>query len=113
MTNNTIDNIEFPGNDLKAIEKFYGTVFGWTFTWYGEDYLEFHDGKIVGGFTKGYTGTAGKPLVILYHENLEQKQNDIVKNGGKITREIFAFPGGRRFHFTDPEGNELGVWSDK
>ena len=105
-----INYIEFTANDFNAVKKFYSSVFGWTFTDYGEDYTAFTDGMLDGGFAKGASSTDGA-LVILYSDNLEETQSLVEQNGGTITEPIFEFPGGRRFHFTDPAGNKLAVWS--
>lgn len=108
-----IDYIEFPATDIPRTKQFYERVFGWKFEDYGPDYQSFVDGRIAGGFSKERTGSAGKgPLVVLYAVDLEQVQSMITKEGGRIVKEIFSFPGGRRFHFTDPSGNELAVWSE-
>ena len=113
MKHHTINYIEFAAPDLEKIKAFYGKAFGWEFTDYGPDYVAFNDGFIDGGFEKGEVRNQGQPLVILYSENLETSQQAIKEAGGKIVRPIFSFPGGRRFHFTDPCDNELAVWSDK
>lgn len=110
---NTINNIEFPAKDIPSIKDFYSKVFGWTFTDYGPTYTEFNDGNMVGGFTKDSKSGKNGPLVIIYTDDLENKQKEVEEGGGKISQEIFSFPGGRRFHFKDIEGNELAVWSDK
>jgi hypothetical protein len=108
-----IDYIEFPASDVMGTRRFYERVFGWKFEDYGPDYQSFADGRIAGGFSKERTGTPGKgPLVVLYAVDLEQVESTIKKEGGRIVKETFTFPGGRRFHFTDPSGNELAVWSE-
>lgn len=112
-TNNRIDYIELPATDIPATKAFYGGAFGWTFTDYGPDYLAFQDGETDGGFEKVPSVTRGGPLVILYSSELENTLATVEKHGGKIAKAIFSFPGGRRFHFLDPNGNELAVWSDK
>jgi len=111
--NNRIDYIEFAATDIPATKKFYTAVFGWKFTDYGPDYASFEDGRLAGGFDKN--GPVGKtsPLVVLYSSELEKTQSTVQHHGGKILKEIFSFPGGRRFHFADPNGNELAVWSDR
>ena len=108
-----IDYIELPTIDLNVSKQFYGNVFGWTFVDYGPDYASFNDGRMDGGFSTELKVQIGGPLIIMYSVNLEQIREKILTEGGKITREIFEFPGGRRFHFTDPSGNELAIWSDK
>lgn len=110
-THHTINYIEFPATDIAATKAFYSTCFGWTFTDYGPDYVAFSDGHMDGGFTTDTTGVAtGLPLIILYADALEQTKEDIKKAGGTIVKDIYSFPGGRRFHFTDPNNNELAVW---
>jgi predicted enzyme related to lactoylglutathione lyase len=108
-----IDYVEFSATDIPATQTFYAAVFGWKFTDYGPDYVGFEDGNLGGGFAKVESNTTGGPLVILYSAALEKTRGDVIAKGGRIAKEIFAFPGGRRFHFLDPNGNELAVWSDK
>lgn len=107
-----IDYIEFPVDDIGVAKAFYGAVFGWTFTDYGPDYASFEDGRLSGGFRGGETPTRGGALVVLYATALEEVRDAVAPAGGTIVTEPFDFPGGRRFHFTDPAGNELAVWSD-
>ncbi len=108
----TLNYIEFGATDLTATKKFYSSVFGWEFTDYGPEYVAFKDAaEREGGFALGVS--SGKsPLVVLYSSGLEETQSQVEANGGVITKPIFSFPGGRRFHFTDPNGNELAVWSE-
>lgn len=106
-----IDNIEFNVADIARSRKFYGQAFGWTFTDYGPVYCEFTDGRLTGGLTTSGPVRPGGPLVILYADDLAKAQKRIEDSGGKITKPVFEFPGGRRFHFTDPDGYELAVWS--
>ena len=107
-----MDYIEFPATDIEATKRFYGAVFGWSFTDYGPNYASFFDGRLGGGFTMSAQPVKGGPLVVLYAKSLEETQRKIVEAGGKVLIEIFEFPGGRRFHFADPNGNELAVWSE-
>jgi len=109
--NNRIDNIEFNVADIARSKRFYGEVFGWTFTDYGPTYTEFTDGRLKGGFTAGEAVRPGGPLVILYGDDLAATQQRITAAGGRISRDTFTFPGGSRFHFTDPDGYELAVWT--
>jgi len=106
-----IDNIEFNVSDIKRSRDFYGAAFGWSFVDYGPTYTEFSDGRLTGGFTTGEQVRPGGPLVILYSDNLPDAQVRVVAAGGKISREVFSFPGGKRFHFVDPDGYELAVWT--
>ena len=110
MKNNTINFIELQATNLVEIKKFYGNTFGWTFTDYGDAYCDFHEAGISGGFTKTEAVTTGGTLVVLYHKNLQEAMNNVIINGGVISKEIFSFPGGSRFEFTDPSGNKLAVW---
>jgi predicted enzyme related to lactoylglutathione lyase len=106
-----VQYIEFASNDLAKVKSFYQTSFGWSFTDYGPAYTAFEGEFVDGGFYLG-TPVKGSVLVVLYSESLEETQGKIVLAGGKIIREIFSFPGGRRFHFEDPDGNELAVWGN-
>ncbi|MCV3737039.1 VOC family protein [Rhizobium sp. TRM96647] len=109
-----IDYIEFNVADIARAKAFYGSAFGWTFTDYGPEYCEFQDGRLTGGFTTLAPVTAtGGPLVILFADDLEATLARVEKAGGRIVKPIFTFPGGRRFQFADPDGYELGVWSDR
>ncbi|WP_060507894.1 VOC family protein [Pseudomonas sp. NBRC 111124] len=106
-----IDNIEFNVSDIARSKAFYGSVFGWRFTDYGPSYTEFSDGRLTGGFTTGEAVRPGGPLVILYADDLDGARQRVEAAGAKISRSTFAFPGGRRFHFIDPDGYELAVWT--
>jgi uncharacterized protein len=107
-----IDYIEFPAKDIVKTKTFYEKVFGWKFTDYGPGYTSFEDGRLVGGFTSDGQVADGGPLVIIYRHDLTAAETKVRDAGGKISKEAFAFPGGRRFHFKDPSGNELAVWSE-
>lgn len=109
-----IDYIEMPARDFDAVEAFYSQVFGWTFVDWGPEYRAFNDGRLDGGFYKSdaCSDTAtGAVLVIFKTDDLEAKQRAVEAAGGTIVKPIFSFPGGRRFQFSDPSGNELAVWS--
>lgn len=108
-----IDYVELQATNLDAMKAFYGGAFGWTFTDYGPGYTSFDDGRLEGGFAKSGEVSTGGPLVVLYAVDLEAVRDAVVEHGGRIAREIFSFPGGRRFHFADPAGHELAVWSDR
>ena len=105
-----IDYIEQPGGDLKATKAFYEQAFGWKFQDWGDSYCAFHEG-LDGGFGSD-PDSVKTPLVILYAHDLEAMEAKVRAAGGQIVREIMSFPGGRRFHFTDPAGNQLAVWSE-
>lgn len=108
-----INYIEFNVENIPRAKDFYGTAFGWTFTDYGPAYCEFSDGSLKGGFALSENVKSGGPLVILFANDLADTLECVKKAGGEISKEIFEFPGGKRFHFIDPEGYELAVWSDK
>ena len=112
---NKIIYVEFHASDLERTKAFFEKTFGWQFTDYGPDYTSFTDGQIAGGFArseKRASQAAGSALVVLFHPRLEETLRRVTDHGGKITQEIFSYPGGRRFHFTEPSGNELSVCSD-
>lgn len=111
--NHRIDYVEFPAVDLAVAERFYTEVFGWHFKQQNPEYISFNDGRMRGGFFKSTQARPGGPVVVTYTEDLEEVRAKVICNGGLICRQTFSFPGGRRFHFTDPSGNVLGVWSDK
>ena len=108
-----VDYLEFLTTNIEETKTFYSRVFGWEFTDYGPEYTSFTDGRMAGGFALAPEVAAGGPLIVLYATNLEELEASIRANGGRIVRTPFEFPGGRRFHFTDPSGNELAVWSDR
>jgi D-aminopeptidase len=108
-----VDYVEFKVTDLEAAKAFYSGAFGWKFQDWGPDYASFEDGRLAGGFHLSEEVIRGGPLVIIYAVDLEAVEAGVRRNGGTIVQEIFSFPGGRRFHFTDPSGNELAVWSDQ
>ena len=110
-----ISYVEFPATDLTATKQFFQSVFGWSFTDYGPDYASFSKQGLSGGFYQSGLSSLtdnGAALIVLYSENIEVTQTKIEQTGGKITKPIFSFPGGRRFHFCEPSGNELAVWTD-
>lgn len=109
-TNNHINYIEFYANDLEKIKTFYTKVFGWTFSDYGPKYTAFSNAGLEGGFEYTEKPIVNGALIVLYHKDLEATKEAIINAGGKITKDIFSFPGGKRFQFSDPSGNELSVW---
>ena len=106
-----IDYIELNVRDLARSKAFYAGAFGWKLTDYGPSYCAFSDGRLEGGLTTAEPPTSGGPLVILYADDLEDMQRRVEAAGGEIVKPIFPFPSGRRFHFKDPDGHELAVWS--
>ncbi|MEO0424677.1 MAG: VOC family protein [Pseudomonadota bacterium] len=115
--NEKINYIEFASCDLAATRAFFEQAFGWTFEAYGEDYLAFSSSGLDGGCFRAErvstAAEAGAPLVVLFGEDLDDVLARVERSGGAIVRAPFAFPGGRRFHFREPGGNELAVWSDR
>ncbi len=106
-----LDYLEMPGGDLPAVKDFYSKAFGWTFTDYGPEYAAFSEG-LDGGFYADKTDAAPTPLPVLYAKDLDAMLVKVLGAGAIITRSIFDFPGGRRFHFRDPAGNEIAVWGE-
>jgi predicted enzyme related to lactoylglutathione lyase len=112
-THHTIDYVELTVRDLAVAKHFYAAAFGWEFNDYGPDYAGIKGARgEVGGLHQSPEARTKGPLVILYSNDLETSLAAVRSAGGKIVREPYSFPGGRRFQFTDPSGNELGVWSD-
>ncbi|UXI04586.1 VOC family protein [Photobacterium sp. TY1-4] len=116
MHQDKINYVEFPAADLEATKQFFQQAFGWAFTDYGEDYTAFSNQGLDGGFYRAplkSTTQQGAALIVLYSAHLEQTQAKVEAAGGQIVKPIFEFPGGRRFQFFEPSGNELAVWSDQ
>lgn len=115
MTTEKINYIEMPASNLEGTKQFFTDAFGWQFVDYGPDYIAIQDAGLDGGFYRSnlvaLTGN-GSALVVLYSADLEASLDKVKKAGGEILKPIFSFPGGRRFQFTDPSGNEYAVWSE-
>jgi predicted enzyme related to lactoylglutathione lyase len=112
---NTIDYVELGAKnpaDYAGAKKFYETAFGWQYTDYGADYADTKSSGVGSGINADADHRPMHPLPVIYVEDLEAAHRRVVDAGGIVTRGIFSFPGGRRFHFADPAGNELAVWSD-
>jgi predicted enzyme related to lactoylglutathione lyase len=107
-----IDYVEFTVSDMARTKAFYAEAFGWTYTDFGPSYTEFTDGRMKGGFDASEPVRAGGPLVVLYGRDLAALAQAVEQAGGRIVKPVFEFPGGRRFHFADPGGYELAIWSD-
>jgi predicted enzyme related to lactoylglutathione lyase len=107
-----LDYLEMPaaGGTLDSVKAFYSAAFSWSFTDYGPTYSAFDEG-LEGGFD-AERSAATSPLPVLYSEALEETLAAVESAGGRIVKPIFSFPGGRRFHFLDPAGNELAVWGE-
>ncbi len=114
MNNNSISYLEIACSDLSASKVFFRNVFGWSFHDYGSEYSAFSGAIVNGGFYQSsHKPEKNSVLVVLYHSDLDAIKATIKKHGGQISREIFAFPGGHRFHFLDPSGQEYAVWSEQ
>lgn len=109
---NHINYIEFKAKDLKEIEVFYTKCFNWSFKSFGQTYIAFSESGLFGGFELTEDEIVNGALVVLYNKNLEEIKETIIKAGGKINIDTFSFPGGKRFHFIDPSGNELAIWCE-
>ena len=110
-----INYLEFPAKDIEATKKFFTTVFDWSFVDYSDTYTAFSNAGIDGGFFQSDLSVAtdnGSALIVFYSKDLAQTQANIEAARGVIIKPVFSFPGGRRFHFSDPNGNEYAVWSD-
>ena len=110
-----INYVELPAKDIPATKEFFTKVFGWTFQDYGPEYSAFSDQGINGGFFKSALNSSsvnGAALVVFYSKDLEKTLHKVEQDRGVVVKPIFSFPGGRRFHFTEPSGNEFAVWSD-
>jgi len=111
-----IDYVEFPAVDLEKTKEFFRQAFGWTFEDFGPTYTAFADQGLDGGFYQSELQSQadkGGALIVFYSEDLEATLQKVTAAGGKINKPIFSFPGGRRFHFIEPSGNEFSVWADK
>jgi len=107
MSKNKIAYLELPSTDVSMLKAFYGPLFGWSFHDYGETYAAFSDSGLDGGFN-AENGTAA-PLAVIETDEIETMEAKVREAGGTITTPTFSYPGGRRFHFLDPNGNELAV----
>ncbi|GAB3036724.1 VOC family protein [Oleiagrimonas citrea] len=110
-----INYVEYPSRDLEETKRFFGQTFGWAFEDYGPDYAAFSDQGLDGGFFRSDLAArteTGSALIVLYSDDLEGTLRKVEAAGGKVIKPIFSFPGGRRFHFIEPGGNELAVWSE-
>lgn len=113
-THERIDYVDYPARDIDATKRFFEQAFGWAFEDYGPDYAAFSGQGLDGGFFRSEAVARvdqGSALVVFYSDDLEGTLAKVVAAGGEVVKPIFPFPGGRRFHFTEPSGNELAVWS--
>mgnify|MGYP001305420665 CR=1 FL=1 len=107
--------VEFPAKDLAATKAFFESVFGWSFVDYGPEYTAFENQGLDGGFFQSDLASStekGAALIVFYSNQLEATLVKVERAGGLILRPIYSFPGGRRFHFTEPSGNEFAVWGE-
>lgn len=113
---NRIDYVEFPAasdEGLAAAKEFYAAVFGWKYQEWGKSYADTPSGGLASGINSDPSHRPPAPLVILFSGALETTRDKVLAAGGRVVKDIFPFPGGRRFEYVDPAGNRLGVWSDK
>lgn len=107
--------VEFPAKDLARTKAFFESAFGWSFTDYGPGYTAFENQGLDGGFFQADLASStekGAALIIFYSDQLEATLAKVQKAGGSILKPIYSFPGGRRFHFAEPSGNEFAVWGE-
>ncbi len=108
-----IDYVEFAAADLEATENFFNSLFGWSFTHYGEDYMDCEDGGLMLGFYRAPLVSQqekGGAMLAFLSTDLEKSMDEVKQAGGDFTKDIFSFPGGRRFQFLEPSGNEFAIW---
>lgn len=109
-----INYCEFAATDLAATESFFNKLFNWVFTHYGEEYMDCEDGGLMVGFYRAELKTtqeSGGAMLTFYSDDLEKSFDEVITAGATITKEIFSFPGGQRFQFAEPSGNEFAIWS--
>lgn len=109
-----IDYLEYPASNMEVTKTFFEAVFNWHFENYGPDYMAFSGGGLDGGFYRSELASKeqnGGPLMVFVSDDLDASRHRVESAGGVIVKDIFTFPGGRRFQFTEPSGNEMGVWS--
>ncbi|MEK6398680.1 MAG: VOC family protein [Terriglobus sp.] len=109
MAKNQFSYLELPATYVAALKSFYGDVFGWTHQDWGPDYATVHGSGLEVGYNGSDEGRSKAPLAMIQTDEIEAVQEQVKAVGGTITQPIFQYPGGRRFHFTDPAGNELAV----
>jgi len=110
-----INYVEFPAKDLSKTKAFFEQVFGWSFEDYGSEYTAFSGQGLDGGFFKSKLESStnnGAALIVFYSNNIKITQTKVEQAGGEVIKPTFSFPGGKRFHFIEPSGNEFAVWSD-
>jgi len=112
--NEKINYVEFPAKNIQATKAFFHQAFSWSFEDYGPEYTAFTGQGLDGGFFHSdlvSTTANGAALIVLLSDNLEATLTNVEQAGGEVIKAIFSFPGGRRFHFIEPSGNEFAVWS--
>lgn len=115
MKSKSLNYLEYPSTALQETKQFFSSVFNWSFTDYGDEYCAFSLDNVDGGFfasDKAGVTVNGSALTVFYSDDLNSIQQEIMDAGAEINKAIFAFPGGHRFHFIEPGGNEFAVWSD-
>ena len=110
---NRIDYVEIPVTDLAKTRDFFTSMFGWSFQEWGDEYMSFNDGRLNGGFRhSAEPAPSTGVLLVFFSDDLESDVERVKDLGGTISQDIFSFPGGRRFHFVDPAGNEYAMWAE-
>lgn len=110
-----LNYVEFPAKNIQATKQFFSAVFNWSFVDYGPEYSAFSGEGLDGGFflsDLSSTTGSGSALLVFYSANIKTTLAKVEQNGGVVNRPIFEFPGGCRFHFIEPSGNEFAVWSE-
>lgn len=110
-----LNYVEFPSSNISATKLFFEKAFAWQFQDYGPDYAAFANEGLDGGFFKAdlaSTTKTGAALLVFFSKDLEATQLKVIQAGGRMLKEIYDFPGGRRFHFCEPSGNEFAVWAE-
>jgi len=103
------DFLELPVADIAAAQAFYGSAFGWSMTSFGPTYACTLTGDVDIGLQADPAERTAAPLIVIQVDDLEAALASVEAAGGSVTKPIFSFPGGRRFHFRDPDGNELAA----
>jgi predicted enzyme related to lactoylglutathione lyase len=114
MSRGRIDYVELPSATAHELTRaFYAKAFDWDFTDYWPAYAATTNGVADVGLQGDPSDSLSAPLPVIRVDDLEAAFDAVAKAGGTIAKPIFSFPGGRRFHFIDPGGSELAVWSDR
>ena len=108
-----IDYVEFPSTDNHASRRFFADAFGWQHVSFSPSYYEIRGAGLLAGIEAGEAVKTAAPLAVIRADDFETAKREVIAAGGAITLELFEYPGGKRFHFREPGGVELGVWTRK